>query len=90
MNIREGARRIKYVGSFALIVATFFLIIGLALTAIKHANNAALLPAHVFFPVIILLFYLAIIGALFLVAGWIIEGFAEPPRPSTRRDHAGD
>jgi hypothetical protein len=88
MNIREGARRMQYIGRIALSLtaAAFVLIILVAL--IGHYTSKFTFP---FFPATLLLcFYPAPIGTLFLVTGWIVEGFAEPQPNSTAHEHAGD
>jgi uncharacterized protein YacL len=90
MNIREGARRIKYVGNTTLKFTSCGLVLALILALLEHYTDLALTLHWPLMPVILLLFFASLLATLFLLAGWIIEGFAMPPHNSTAREHARD
>lgn len=86
MNIREGARRIQFIGRIALSISATAIILIILAALINRYISAFSFP---FFGVIALLcIYPAIIGTLFLVTGWIVEGFAEPMRNNTAHEDA--
>ena len=96
MNIREGARRIQYVGRLALsLAAAAFVLLILGFLIVHYTDAALSRPRHpIDFPVaavlVLLCVYPAIFGTLFLITGWIVEGFAQPPHETTAREQSGD
>jgi uncharacterized integral membrane protein len=88
MNIREGARRIQYTGRLMLTIAFVALLLIILATLIANYTSTFHFP---FFPLFIVLWlWPTILGALFLVTGWIVAGFAEPPHDSSVHEHARD
>ena len=86
MNIREGARRMKYVGRLMLSIAFVALLLIILATLIANYARTVNFP---FFPLFIVLWlWPTILGAAFLIASWIIEGFAQPPHDSIPIKHS--
>jgi hypothetical protein len=83
MNILEGARRIQKVGRVAMAVSMVAAISTLCLLGVSSVTlgsfhiNLMVMPLFLFFSI-----YPVIIGTIFLVMGWIVEGFAMPPSKS--------
>ena len=88
MNIREGARRIKYIGRLMLSLAFAALLVIILFTLIARYASTFNFPFSPLF--IVLWLWPTIIGTMFVIAGWILEGFAEPPSNSTAHEHARD
>ena len=88
MNIQEGARRMKYVGRSMLLIAFAALLLIILVGLIANYARTFNFP---FVPLFILLWlWPTILGAAFLIAGWIVEGFAQQRHDATPREHAGD
>lgn len=84
MNVLEGARRIKYIGRVGLAIAAAAFVFGLITAAISSFTG--IMPL-VYLPILVLgCLYPAIFGAIFLVVGWIVEGFATPPKTESSAD----
>jgi uncharacterized membrane protein YvlD (DUF360 family) len=84
MNIREGASRIKFIGNTTLKFTSCGLVLALILALLEHYTPLGLTLHLPLMPVIILLFLASILAMLFLLAGWIIEGFAQPSNDRSR------
>ena len=86
MNIREGARRMKYTGRLILSLAFAALLVIILFTLI--ARNTSTFPFP-FFPLFIMLWlFPTIFGTLLVITGWIVEGFAEPSHDSAAIKHS--
>ena len=91
MNIREGARRIKFVGNTTLILSSFGLALTLILSLLERYSDLALSTRlWPLMPIILLLGCASIFATLLLLAGWIVEGFAQPYADSKAQHHPGD
>jgi hypothetical protein len=86
MNIQEGARRMKYTGRVMLFIAFVALLLIILATLIANYARTFNFP---FFPLFIVLWmWPTLLGGVFLIAGWIVEGFALPPHDSTAIKHS--
>ena len=83
MNIREGARRIRYVGN----TTWKFTSSGLALALIgppRAAPPQSCPGLHQpLMPIILILGLGSTLASLLLLASWIVEGFAQPTRDTS-------
>jgi hypothetical protein len=76
MNVIEGTKRMQRAGRWMVIIALGLCVLMLCWTAISF-----LLPSYVHgygvSDLILLLFFVAVPGAVLWLAGWILEGFAK-------------
>jgi ABC-type multidrug transport system permease subunit len=86
MNIREGARRMQYIGRIVLSLTAAAFVLIILVSMIGYYTS--LFPPPL--AIILLCFFPAILGTLFLATGWIVEGFALPPQDSSAGEHARD
>jgi hypothetical protein len=87
MNILEGARRIQYVGRVALAIAAAVFAFSLIATLIGYFTSSSGFLGVAILPILIVLcLYPTIFGTIFLVIGWIVEGFATPPKTESSGD----
>jgi hypothetical protein len=79
MNILEGARRIKRVGRICTIFGGSIAALLLAYSLLTRYTDLAFIAPHlIFWPFIFLSVYPLIGGVFLSVAGYIVEGFAQP------------
>jgi hypothetical protein len=83
MNILKGARRIQYVGRVGLAIAAAMFAFGLITGLIAYFTGRV---SFAILPAVFLCFYPAIFGTIFLVIGWIVEGFATPSNTESSAD----
>jgi hypothetical protein len=86
MNIPEGARRIQYVGRIMLIFSAGGFTLILLITLLARFSNAVPGIAFGIIPALVLSLYPGFIGLMFLIVGWIVEGFATPSKPDRPND----
>jgi hypothetical protein len=86
MNIREGARRIQFVGRSLLYFAGTLLVLGMIASLVGHLTAGSsyrdvglVINGAVVLAVIAV--YFALPGIALLVLGWIVDGFGKPSAP---------
>ena len=77
MNVEEGARRMQHAGQWLFVVPStvviLFWVIGLTAGQL-YRGFGILIPGATILAVLAI--YLAIVGGVLWLAGWIVEGFA--------------